>query len=410
MEPDNHTTTTAGFGPARRRPAFALLTLVVMLASLVASGAWAQGSDGKDDKDKKGDTTAMAAVAKKANKRKKRKRVSFPISGMLTASAAVGAGTFWPGEQNRTLVTSSLGLFARWAAAPGFSVSLSQNISKALIDDPGNGLAPRERATQVADTLFLINYTPMLAADPKPKVRKATKTKKEEEPDTAAVLNPTLAAGGGAGKPLTLPGNIRVSFLGLVALPTSKGSQYQTRYLRLDGAGNLTRGFGPVSLTYQLRFQKNFNRYTNAVVDFDKLAESPIARDGGAENLPNSLVAVGLENFSFTIRNTMLASISLPKGFSMQLVYVLLSNFGYLNHPTDDMSSTNATAGRAHLDLQFGQVALNYAAAPWVTSLQVSTFSSPYTRDGQGVRFPFFDFRSTTDNLTTISLGVTRLF
>ena len=42
--------------------------------------------------------------------------------------------------------------------------------------------------------------------------------------------------------------------------------------------------------------------------------------------------------------------------------------------------------------------------------LDATTISAPFSADNSTFRFPFFDFRSLSDNYTSVSLTLTRAF
>ncbi len=241
------------------------------------------------------------------------------------------------------------------------------------------------------------------------KPRKKLSAKEKAALAAAAAVNPTLVSSA-SGKPLTLPGDIRVSFLSVISLPTSKIAQYQTRQGVVALATNFRRKLGPISLTYQLRFTKNFHRYSNAVVDTSG-GITALARGGGVEALGDSQVATGFNNISFNVRNALIAGIPGPGKLSFQMLWIVINNFRYFDAPVDEFTSSNAKGGRGRLDLGFAQLAANYVfGGGYIGSFNISTFSSPKTADNSMFRFPFFDFRSTPDNLTSFGLSVTKMF
>jgi hypothetical protein len=333
---------------------------------------------------------------------------TWPIGGLVTLSGSAGIGSFVPGEQNRPNVGSSLNLLVNFRPAPGLTLMLSQTINKTLADFAEDPFAPRKRNTTLDDTLLVASWTPMLKDD-SPRVELSEAKKKALA--AAAAVNPTLVTAAGAGKPLTLPGNIRVSFLGIVGLPTSRLSQFQTRYLNLIGAVSFSRSWKYVTVTYQPRFQKQLHRYSNPIVSQDGSNITALAREGGAEAIGEGLVATGQQNISYALRNALILSMPGPGNLSFQVFYFMLHQYRYYSAPLDEFSSEHAKAGRGRLDLQFGSVAANYVLPmSMVASFSVSTFSQPWSADNQTYRFPFFDFRSTSDNITSVGLSLTRSF
>ncbi len=336
----------------------------------------------------------------------KAKPKKWPIGGMVTFGSSAGVGTFIPGESHRPQLSTSVSMLARFSPAPGLTLMASQGISKTLLDNADNPFAPRMRNTTIGDTILIISWTPLLK-DSSP--RKKLSAKEKAALAAAAAVNPTLVSSA-SGKPLTLPGDIKMSFLSVISLPTSRIAAYQTRLGVVALAANFRRKLGPVSVTYQLRFTKNFHRYSNALVDnSDGLAE--IGRSGGVESVSDSQVASAFNNFSYNIRNAIIANVPGPGKLSFQVLWILINNFRYYDAPQDELTSPNAVGGRGRLDLSFAQVAANYVfGGGYIGSFNISTFATPKTSDNKGFRFPFFDFRSTPDNLTTVGVSLTRMF
>ena len=347
------------------------------------------------------DAFAQASVTKAPPK-------TWPIGGLVSLSTSAGAGTFVSGEGNRTSISSSLNLLINYRPAPGLTLMLSGNLNKTLKDFAGDSFAPRLRNSNFDDLLLIASWSPMVKDD---SPKKEMSEEKKKALAAAAAVNPTLVTASGAGKPLMLPGDIRVSFLGIIGFPTSKAAQFQTRRLNLIGAANFTKSWSRLSLTYQPRFQKNIHEYTNPIVTYEPTSPTAISREGGAEAVGENQVADGTQNVSFAIRNALIASVAVSEALSFQVFYFLLHQYRYYDAPLDNLSSAHAKAGRGRLDLQFGSIAANYVLpGSWFASLSVSTFSQPWSADNTTLRFPFFDFRSTSDNITSLGLSFTRSF
>lgn len=340
-------------------------------------------------------------VTKTAKKPAKKK--SWPIFGMLTLSSSVAAGTFVPGEANRAGVSSSMSLMVMTRAI-GVTWMLMQNVNKTLVNNVDDA-APRSRNTSLGDTVLLASWAPKIKGAVK---RRKLTAKEEAAREAAMATNPTLASSG-KGQPLTLPGGIRMSFLGVLSLPTSRAARFQTRLATLALATNFRRRIGPVSLTYQLRGTKFFHRYSNALLPADQAGL--FARTNGVEAVTDEYVATAVNNTSFNIRNSLIANVPGPGKLSFQVVYILINNFRYYDAPLDEFSSQYAKAGRGRSDLSYGQLAANYVfPGGYIGSLSLSSYSAPFSADNNTVRFPFFDLRSTPDNLSTVGLSVTKMF
>ena len=350
---------------------------------------------------------AAQTVSKQAKKPAEKKK--WPIFGMLTLSSSVAAGTFVPGEANRSAVSSSMNLMVMTRAI-GVTFMLMQNVNKTLINNVDDA-APRSRNTSLGDTILLASWTPMLHEDhpDRKKKKKKLSAKQKAAREAAMATNPTLASSGGRGHPLTLPGGIRTSFLGVLSLPTSRSARFQTRLATLAVATNFSRRIGPVSLTYQIRGTKFFHRYSNALLPADQ--GGLFARTNGVEAVTDEYVATAVNNTSFNIRNSLIANMPGPGKLSFQVVYILINNFRYYDAPQDEFTSQYGKAGRGRSDLSYGQLAMNYVFPHgYIGSLSVASFSAPFSADNKTIRFPFLDLRSTPDNLTTVGLSVTKMF
>ncbi len=375
--------------PLWNRQRIALVTLTVAVGTAWPGAARATADDA--------DKAAAAATATKPS-------ADFPLGGMVALGSTVGLGTFVPGPQNRGSVSSSLTLMPRLRIANGLNISLRQDVSKTLVDNADDPWAPRPRNTALSDTLIMVSYAPRIASEEGDTSGKAAAA-------ATAATNPTMG-GGGTGKPLTLPGGIAVSTVGMIGLPTSKISQFRTRILSLHGAVNFSRGFldSKLSVIWQARVDKFFHRYSNWVVDYEGLADQPIARTGGVESLGDNLVATRSQNTSFGFRNTLMGNYNINDAWSMSMSYTLFNSYTHTSSPIDEFSSAYATEGRGRTDLQLGSISASWAIAGWVVSADTTTYSALFSSDNQTFLFPFFDFRTAAANITTFSLSVSRSF
>lgn len=200
--------------------------------------------------------------------------------------------------------------------------------------------------------------------------------------------------------------DIGVSPFVRIGAPTSYESQFRNLYLSAAAGFDLSRLIGPVFLTYTFRFNKNFNKYTVATVARD--ADRPVmaARSGGAEDLGGSL-ATGSNNTSFSIYNSLMASVLITDEWTFTLQWAIANAWTYYVGPDDLFKAPDAKAGRGQRDVMYGVVDVTYQ--PWPNfgfSLGLSTQQPVKTADNKTIRFPFWDIHTPGDNNSVIYFDV----
>ncbi len=309
---------------------------------------------------------------------------AFPLTGEVRLDNTVGLGTFVPGEAKRA--SDDLGLFLRANVALGHGVNIGalQMVSKNLATNVDSGAA-RLYDTVVGDTLLTVSWTPM-------------RTEGARKPEA-----------------WLLPGGIKLAASLAAALPTSRASRFQTRVLALTPGIALIKPDlfgGRLSVLYAFGFTKNFNRLTTTAVD--AVSFPGLARPDGPELVSGqSEIATGTLNTSFAIRNTVAVTWLPTPRIAVGLTYVLYNNFKYNDFSADIYTALNAKPDRGRSDLQWGLVSVGYTPDPdrkWTLSALAMTASPPWSADNRTLRFPFFDFRSSADNYTSLSLSVNRAF
>ncbi len=309
---------------------------------------------------------------------------AFALNGDLRLDNTVGVGTFVPGEARRTNYDLTLFLRAGLALGHGMSLSALQTVSKNLATNADSGAA-RPYDTVVGDTLVTLGWSPMRT-------------------DNA-----------GKRKPMLLPGGIKVGVSLIGALPTSRASRFQTRWLALTPSVSLVKPDlfrGKLSIVYALGFTKNFNRLTTTAIDAVNFPS--LARPDGPELISGqSEIATGTLNTAFAVRNTLAVTWLPTPRVAVGLTYVLYNNFKYNDFPADTYTARSAQPGRGRSDVQWGLVSVGYTFDPdqkWTLSAMALTAAPPWSADNRTLRFPFFDFRSSADNYSSISLSVNRAF
>lgn len=352
-------------------------------------------------------TPAISSAAEASvSKDKPNPAKEFPISGAVGVSTTLGQGSFVTGPQNRTSWSGGLSLQVSGSPTNGVTLLYLQDISKTLVDNFDDAFAARAKETFVSDPLVMVLWSPRVGGDEPELVLDKAKAAKAAK---MAALNPMLASGG-KGKPLALPGDIRVNFAGIFSAGLGRISRYRGQYGSAGLAVNLSRTFGKVMLAYRLRYNKQFHQYTNAVLDTAELDDAPIFRAGGAEDLGGGLVASSFQNTSFFFRNRLLVSWSISDAWTFQGMYRVTNAFTYYSAPLDERSGVFAKEGRGRSDTQLGMLSLNWTGGGWIVSGSTTTWSVPFSADNSTYRFPFWDFISASDNITTVSLSLTKPF
>lgn len=308
---------------------------------------------------------------------------AFPLTGSISLSASASAGTFVAGESNRP----GLDLVGSWRVAyrlaAGLNLSAMQLFSKTLVTNADSG-AVRPYDTTFGDVLVTLGWTPMLAGSD------------------------------GTPAPLALPGGVRLSTQLQALVPTSRASRFQGRITQITPGISLAKAnlFDRLTLSYGLALVKNFHLHPFASVPASD--EILYARPGGNELVDGGTrVLTRTANLSFSIRNNASASVQISERFSASLTYLLFNGFRYYDAPKDELSSPYAKAGRGRVDTQWGIVGVNYnldKAGQTALSLSATTASPPFSADNKTFRFPFFDFRSTADNYSSVSLELSHSF
>lgn len=337
---------------------------------LPATGAWAQAAL----------ATLNATDASGAAAGGKRQAKPLPISGEVRMDTWLGAGSLVGGESNRTTLDLQLGYRLAYAAPKGLTLSMSQVATKNAITSVDAG------AVRPNDTLF-------------------------GDLVLAAAWAPRVRGDDGKDKRLTLPLGIAPSFVFSYAVPNSRSSQFFGRLGATSLGVNFAKPglFGKLSLVYGVAATKILLTRNHPAVSAEDFPT--LARPGGAELL-NGEIMTGASSTSYSFRQSFVASWQFNDRWSFALTYLQSKRYLTVCPPLDQYASIYAT-DRCGSDSQAGFLSLNYALdaeGQWAATAMVSTGSSPRTADTHSFRFPFFDFRSTADNLSSVGLEVSRSF
>lgn len=362
---------TAGRSP--RGPVAAALAAVLALgAAALPARAWAQAAS----------TTATAAVEAPP---KKKPSADFPLSGSVRANPSFGGGSFVTGPGSRPSGDMIFGYSLRYAIMPGLAVSVSELLIKNMFSNADSG-ASRPYDSTVGDMLIGLSWTPQ--------VKNAK----------------------GENEPFLLPGKIRPGFALGSALGLSRGSRYSGRYGGIGPSVSLSRADlfdGVLSLSGSFGATKYFNRSVSAAVP--AADNTVLARPNGAEVIANGYVLTGQNVTSHALRTVLSANVAIGKRVNIFATYILFNNFREYVAPDDGFSSVNSQGpGRQRAnDSQWGIFGASYnldADGHLVTSVSTFVVSPPFSADNKTWRFPFWDFRSTSDNYATIGAELSYSF
>ncbi|MBM4387159.1 MAG: hypothetical protein FJ088_05430, partial [Deltaproteobacteria bacterium] len=150
---------------------------------------------------------------------------------------------------------------------------------------------------------------------------------------------------------------------------------------------------------------------TVATLSVDDAVPVAFARTKGNEELGGNTIATGINNNSFSLYNSLMATYVISDQWSFTLQLAILNAFTYNSYPDDEFTSPYASAGRGQKDTLYGVVDVTYQ--PWENfgfSLGLSSVQPPKTENNKSFRFPFFDFVSEANNYTTIYFDVFSTF
>ena len=318
------------------------------------------------------DTTAPADTVATATEEDD---APLPIRAALAVSTSVGIGTFADGVQRQPSVTTS------------FSPSLTYDI--------GNGMSLR---TSIGGVWYQINdYSSAL----------------EEGRFLLTDLGLTFGHSSIASDKET---GFNLSGQFSLSLPTSLASQYQNRILAISPRLAASWKVGPVTIATSVQFKKYFMTSSTPSINCEAYENETECIEGRGPDPTGGFVSEvrGGEVFipsyglsSFYVSYSPSVTWEMVEGLNLNLAVIAYHIFGVVSTEVDDLSSPNAKRGRNQTDRLLSSVSLSYAVHKNLgISLGLSTDTvRPYGADGKD--FVFFDFSRASDNITSVSLGLT---
>jgi len=204
-----------------------------------------------------------------------------------------------------------------------------------------------------------------------------------------------------------IPGaGIRISGSLASVVPLSRNSRISGLRTFISPGVSLSRGFGPLSLSYGFGFNKRWYRYTSVVLDAREL--DIVYRTGGAEDIAVNRVAEAGVNTSWSISNNASLGFAWTDDFSTSVSWAFSHAQGYnVFEERDEFTSDFATVGRVGRQSMTGTLSASYSFLDhYGVALAMSTSGAPKTADNRRVRFPFFDTESGNQSRTNVSLSL----
>ncbi len=291
-----------------------------------------------------------------------------PFGGTVIYENAVGIGTFVTGAGHRPQWGWSLSFRPRWSPDKHHTVSARFDIFQDFVEHADTVSTEKQRLWN-SDTWLFYSYKDLYTI-----------------PVVDISINPGIS----------------------LAFPTSPQSRFHNLIIGVRPTVSFTAApLEWLNLTYYTRLTKNFNRYTSPVADEDDRVA--IARSGGTEAIGGGEVALGGRSNEYSWLNRGIVAFTLPLDLTFTVDYIFYKFWTYsADIESDEYSSEHATSGRGTSDVSVGALDLTWATPikGVELALGVLTEQTPKTADNDGLRFPFFDFTSPANNLTTFYFDV----
>ena len=201
---------------------------------------------------------------------------------------------------------------------------------------------------------------------------------------------------------------LSATFGGALSFPTSYYSQLTTKILGLHV--NTSAGIEPLEwLSGELRVAvaKNFNQYTNAVLDTDSFDVPLLTRAGGRETIAQGRLALSSGATSHIVSWGTGVTFTFLEDFSATLDFEMVHAFSYQQIPKDHLSSPYAQDGTGQSDLMYGTIEFGWEIMEYLSlGLGTVTEQTPLTPDGTGARFPWWDTTNGSANRQVFYLDV----
>ena len=199
---------------------------------------------------------------------------------------------------------------------------------------------------------------------------------------------------------------------GTIYMPTSKASEIGKKILGLRLG--LTTTFKPLKwlqVRYSFDAIKNFNEFTNPVLEKGNFNIPLLGRAGGSELVADGLVATGAGINEWLLTHRATLAFTWAKKWNASIEFFYYQNFAYQSFAKDALSSPNAKAGRGYSDLMWGTIEISYDILDQLSiALGTITEQTPLSPDNKSYRFPWWDTTNGADNRQVFYLDVVGTF
>ncbi len=192
-------------------------------------------------------------------------------------------------------------------------------------------------------------------------------------------------------------------------LPTSIISQYQNLLVGAEARTNLIRTFGPVTLFGSLGIRHDFRSHSSPTREYSP--DLTLARVNGNELVNPEIFSPGGNTNQWHFRAALAALVTPIPEFTITASYLFVHQCTYNSFPENDpLASEHGDGGKCQRTIYSAGLDFQYTFDQHLAmSIGISNIGPTQTARGN-VRFPFFDFTTPADNITTFYLSATGSF
>lgn len=199
--------------------------------------------------------------------------------------------------------------------------------------------------------------------------------------------------------------------------PTSLESRYSSLLVGWRTGVSVGRTFGPVDISYQFRFTKNFHDDAAPTLRFDQYGAGTVTGTSYRNRGPGGELGEGILT-DYSLMNRLTVTVEFLEQFYASLDFIIFNSFHYDTNTADTItdpvtgaviqldSSPYAQPGRGQVDLTQATLEIGWTPIQYLTvALGVTSYQPPVKDDNGGLRFPI-SFSEASQNFTTLYLDV----